>query len=184
MRRVVLTFGLLSGAVLSLMLLITALFRTQIGFDKGAVIGYTTMVAAFLMVYFGIRSYRDNVLRGPIGFGKAFQVGLLITVIASACYVATWEFVFYKLTPDFADKYAAAQMEQARASGATAEQLATQAQQMAKFKEMYSNPIVNVALTFLEPLPVALVMTLVCAGILSRGRGGVGGQVVGEPTTS
>ncbi len=184
MRRIVLTFGLLSGTVLSLMLLVTAIFRSEIGYDGGAIIGYTTMVVAFLMVYFGIRSYRDNVLKGPIGFGKAFQVGLLITVIASVCYVATWEFIFYKISPDFADKYAAAQMEKARADGASPAELAQQAQRMAKFKEMYRNPLVNVALTFLEPLPVALVMTLVCAGILSRSRGGIGPSVARAPTTT
>ena len=52
-------------------------------------IGYTGMVLAFLMVYFGVRSYRDNVAGGQIGFGRAFVVGLAITFVASACYVAT-----------------------------------------------------------------------------------------------
>ena len=41
---------------------------------------------------------------------------------------------------------------------------------MAEFKEMYKNPLVNIALTFLEPLPVGLVFTLVTAGVLSRKR--------------
>ena len=44
---------------------------------------------AFLMVYFGVKSYRDNVAGGRVTFGRALQVGLLITVLASACYVAT-----------------------------------------------------------------------------------------------
>ena len=35
---------------------------------------------------------------------------------------------------------------------------------------MYKNPLVNIALTFLEPLPVGLVFTLVTAGLLSRGK--------------
>jgi hypothetical protein len=41
---------------------------------------------------------------------------------------------------------------------------------MEKFAELYSNPAVNIAITFLEPLPVALVMALVSAGVLSRRR--------------
>ena len=41
---------------------------------------------------------------------------------------------------------------------------------MAAFKEMYRNPLVNIALTFLEPLPVGIVFTLVTAGVLSRKR--------------
>ena len=73
------------------MMLATIPFMDRIGFDKGEIIGYTTMVLAFLMVFFGIRSYRDTVLDGTIGFGRAFQVGILITLIASVCYVATWQ---------------------------------------------------------------------------------------------
>jgi hypothetical protein len=33
---------------------------------------------------------------------------------------------------------------------------------------MYKNPVFNVAMTFLEPLPVAVIVALVSAGVLSR----------------
>ena len=39
------------------------------------------MVLAFLMVFFGVRSYRDNVAGGHVTFGRAFKVGLLITLV-------------------------------------------------------------------------------------------------------
>ena len=64
MKRIVLTFGLIAGAILSVMMVVSMRFIDQIGFDKGEIIGYTTMVLAFLMVYFGVRSYRDDVRRG------------------------------------------------------------------------------------------------------------------------
>jgi len=35
-------------------------------------------------------------------------------------------------------------------------------------KEMLKNPLINAAMTFIEPFPVGLVMTLVSAGILRR----------------
>jgi hypothetical protein len=105
-----------------------------------------------------------------VTFGRALKVGLLITALASVCYVATWELVYYKLAPDFADKYAAYEVEKAKQSGATAEQVAVREKQMADFKEMYKNPLANIALTLLEPLPVGLVLTLVTAGVLSRKR--------------
>lgn len=174
MRKIVLTFGLIAGAVLSAMLLITLLFKDQIGFDQGAVIGYTSMVLAFLMVYFGVRSYRDTVAGGRLTFGRAFLVGLAITAVASVCYVATWELIYYRLAPDFGEKYAAYAVEKAKSEGATEAQVAEKAKQMAEFNEMYKNPLVNVAITFLEPLPVGLVFTLVTAGVLGRKpRGGL-----------
>ena len=41
---------------------------------------------------------------------------------------------------------------------------------MAAFAEQYKNPLINIAYTYLEPLPVALLFTLVSAGMLSRKR--------------
>ena len=168
MRKIVLTFGLIAGAILSVMMLVTIPFQDQIGFDKGAIIGYSTMVLAFMMVFFGVKSYRDNVAGGSVTFGRAFLVGILITLVASVCYVVTWQVIYYKITPDFMDKYSAYAMEQAKASGATEVQIATQKKEMAEFMEMYKNPFVNIAFTFIEPLPVGIVFTLVSAGVLSR----------------
>ncbi|HMI54925.1 MAG TPA: DUF4199 domain-containing protein [Gemmatimonadaceae bacterium] len=170
MRKIVLTFGLIAGAILSVMMLITLPFHDDIGFDKSLVIGYTTMVLAFLMVYFGVRSYRDNVAGGSITFGRAFTVGLMITAVASVCYVATWELAYPRLAPDYLDKYAAYTVEKMRKSGATDAQIAAKTKEMAEFKEMYKNPVMSIAFTFLEPLPVGILFTLVAAGVLSRKR--------------
>lgn len=172
MRKIVLTFGLIAGAVLSGMMILTVPFLDKIGFDKGEILGYTTMVAGFLMVFFGVKSYRDNVAGGVITFGRAFGVGLLITMLASACYVATWEVIYYKIWPDFGDKYAAHIVERARAGGATEAEIAATQQQMADFKELYKNPLINVGLTFLEPMPVGLAITLISAIALRRRKNG------------
>ncbi|MBA2627768.1 MAG: DUF4199 domain-containing protein [Gemmatimonadales bacterium] len=170
MRKIVLTFGLISGAILSAMMIVSMNFMDQIGFDRGEIIGYTTMVLAFLMVYFGVRSYRDNVAGGSVTFGRAFKVGLLITIVATLCYVATWEVFYYKFAPDFGEKYGAHLVEQARQSGATEAQIAAKRLEMKKFADAYRNPLVNIGYTFLEPMPVGLLAALVSAGLLSRRR--------------
>jgi hypothetical protein len=169
-KRIVLTFGLIAGAVLSVMMVVNVAFIDQIGFDRGEVIGYTTMVLAFLMVFFGIRSYRDHVAGGNIRFSTAFKVGILIALVASACYVATWEVIYYQVWPDFVDKYAAHAVEKAREAGATPQQVVAKAAEMARFRELYRNPFINAGITFIEVFPIGLVMTLVSAGILGRKR--------------
>lgn len=173
MKRIVLTFGLIAGALLSLMMVVNTAFIDQIGFDRGEVIGYTTMVLAFLMVFFGIRSYRDHVAGGNIRFGKAFTVGILIALIASACYVVTWQIIYYQMMPDFVERYAAHMLEKARKLGATQQELAAKAAEMARFRELYRNPFINAGITFIEVFPIGLVMTLVSAGILGRRRDAV-----------
>ena len=45
------------------------------------------MVLAFLLIFFGVRSYRDNVAGGRVRFGRAFAVGASIAAVASVCYV-------------------------------------------------------------------------------------------------
>lgn len=170
MKRIVLTFGLIAGAILSVMMLLTLPFHDQIGFDKGYIIGYTTMVLAFLMIFVGVKTYRDTEAGGKVTFGQAFKVGLLIMLVASACYVATWEIIYYKFTPDYLDKYAEYSIDKLKQSGASAEQVAAKAEEMAKFKVMYQNPLVNIAFTLLEPLPVGLLFTVIAAAVLSRKR--------------
>lgn len=170
MKKTVLIFGLIAGAILSAMMLATMPFMDTIGFDRGEIIGYTTMVAAFLLIFFGVRSYRDNVAGGTIRFGRAFMVGALIAMVASVCYVVTWQVIFYKVTPDFVEKYQAHLMEEARADGASEAELAEKRTQLDRFAEMYRNPAINAAITFVEPLPVGLLVALLSAGVLSRRR--------------
>ena len=139
-----------------------------IDFDKSEILGYTTMVMSFLAVLFGIRSYRENVAGGSITFGKAFQVGILIALLSCAIYVIGWEIVYYNLVPDFADKYASFTIETMRAKGESAAAIAAMETQMARFKELYKNPFINVAITFMEVFPVGLIVTLISAAILRR----------------
>ncbi|MEO6324765.1 MAG: DUF4199 domain-containing protein [Thermoanaerobaculia bacterium] len=168
MKKTVLTFGLISGAIVSAMFLLTMPFHDAIGFDRSMIVGYTSMVLAFLLIFFGVRSYRDNVAGGTVRFGRALAVGTLIGLVASLCYVAMWQVVYFNFMPDYLTKYQAHVLEKARANGESAEAIAKQKVEMEKFEKMYQNPAFNAALTILEPMPVALIVALVSAGVLSR----------------
>jgi hypothetical protein len=168
MRKIVLTFGVISGAISSLMMIALVTFGDRIGFDRGAVIGYTSIVLSFLMVFFGIRSYRDNIGNGQITFLKAFAVGTSITLISCICYVVTWEILYYNVFPDFWDKYGAHLVEKLRASGASPAAIQAKLQQVAKYKELYKNPLMNAVLTFIDPFPIGLGITVISAAVLRR----------------
>ena len=168
MKKIVLTFGLISGAIASAMMLITLPFHDALGFDRSLILGYTSMVLAFLLVFFGVRSYRDNIAGGTVRFGRAFAVGALIAVVSSLCYVATWEVSYFTFASDYMTKYQARELEKARAEGAREEALSLKKAEMDKMAVMYRNPAINAAMTLAEPLPVGLVIALVSAGVLSR----------------
>jgi hypothetical protein len=142
MKKIVLTFGLIAGVMISVLMDGSLLLANKIGSGHSMVLGYTIMVASFLLIYFGIRSYRENHLDGRISFGRAFACGILITLITTCCYVATWEVLYFNFIPHFMDSYFAAQS--------------------------YQNPLVNALYTFIEPLPVGLIITLASAALLRR----------------
>lgn len=168
MKKTVLTFGLIGGAIMAAMMFATLPFVDKIGFDKGVIVGYTTMVLAFMLVFFGIRSYRENVSDGHITFGRAFAVGILITLVVCVCYVVAWEIIYFKFMPDFVDKYSSYMIEKVRASGASQQAIDAQLQQMKDLKAMYDNPFINAAITFTEPFPIGLIVTLISAAILRK----------------
>src|SRR4051812_21595851 len=93
MKKIVIIYGLIAGAIVGTMLIITMpLYESgTLNFDNGELLGYTTMVVALSMVFFGVKSYRDNYSGGTITFGQGAKVGLLITLIASLIYAMSWE---------------------------------------------------------------------------------------------
>lgn len=174
MKKTVLTFGLIMGAVSSLMMVITIVFGENIGMRHSLVLGYTTMVLAGLLIFFGVRSYRDHVGGGRVSFGRAFAVGMLIVAISAVCYVATWELIRYQLAPGFTARLEteleADAVARARAKGGTPAEVEARVAEQRKMFENYRKLGFNAAMTFVEPLPVGLVIALVSAGVLSRRR--------------
>ncbi len=168
MKKTVLTFGLISGLMISVLMGGSLLLANKIGSGHSMILGYTMMVASFLLVYFGIRSYRDNNLAGQISFGRAFACGILIALITCICYVAMWEILYFNFMPHFMDSYWAAQIQRVQSSGLDPATIATQVAAIRHSAELYQNPLVNMAYTFIEPLPVGLLMTLISAAILRR----------------
>jgi hypothetical protein len=166
MKKVVLTFGLLSGAVVTALMFLTLPFAERIGFDRAVYVGYTTILISMLFVYFGVRSYRDNVLGGHMSFGAGVRAGLLITLISSACYVASWLVMYYGFMEGFGERYAAYIVESAQARGASQAEIDVALKQGRDAIAMLDNPLINAAVSFTEPIPVGLLVTLISATAL------------------
>ena len=165
MKKIVLTYGLISGVIGAALLLAHVPFMD--GGSKSLILGYTGIVLSSLLIFFGVRSYRENVGKGKISFGRAFAVGILIALISAVCYVAAWEVVYYS-SPGIVDHVFDKPIEEMRASGAPQAKIDEAAREAESFKKLYANPLVNVAFTFNEPFPVGLLITLISAGILRR----------------
>jgi hypothetical protein len=168
MKSIVITFGLISGAIAAVMMFATIPLVGRVSYEYLTVLGYTIFVACFLMVFFGIRSYRDNVGGGAVTFGKAFTVGILITLLSCAIYIISWEFIHHQFLPTFMDDYSSYMVEKTRAAGATQEELNQLIQENEQFKQWYKNPFIRFAMTLMEAFPVGLLITLISSLILKR----------------
>ncbi len=170
MKKVILTFGLIAGTILAALMvgMVPVCYSGAVDLDKSELVGYTSMVLAFVMVFVGIRSYRENNGGGAITFGRAFKVGILITLIACAMYVVAWEITYFNFVPDFGEKYAAHVIREMQTEGATAAAIAAKQKELIAFQKMYKNPLINVGFTLLEVFPVGLIVTLISAAILRK----------------
>ena len=164
MKKTILIFGLISGGIMAVMMFATLPFTDSAWLQSHSMfIGYTTMVLSFMLVFFGVRSYRENIGDGTITFGRAFAVGILITLISSVLYVVTWEIMYFGI-PSFGQKFMTMCVAHVKSSGASPEAIQTELNQL----KYLNNPFINSAMTFAEPFPVGLIITLISALILRK----------------
>lgn len=169
MKKVILKYGIIAGVITTSMMIISTTLHIQNPDSKGSeIIGFTGMFIAFIFIFLGIKNYRDKQNKGVISFGTAFKIGFLICLIASTMYVVTWMLESHFFFPDFMEKYATHAIEQAEKSGISADELAKTKEEMNNYVAWYKSPFLRIAMTYMEILPIGLVITLVSSLILKK----------------
>jgi len=172
MARIVLIFGLISGAIAAALMwiMLAAVNSGAIDLEHGSmayVTGYASMIISLSLVFFGVKSYRDN-NGGHITFLKGLQVGILIGLISAVCYAASWEVYYRTGGSNFMQEYSQKYVEHMKQNGATDDQIANAQIEMAKMTELYQNFFIRFGMTLMEILPVAIVVTLISAALLRK----------------
>ncbi|MFT3824305.1 MAG: DUF4199 domain-containing protein [Chitinophagaceae bacterium] len=169
MKKNVFIFGGLAGLIISTFMVCSiALCYHKEQYEGSMVIGYAAMLISFSFIFVGIRNYRNKYNGGVISFGKAFTIGLYISLIASTIYVLAWLVDYYMFIPDYMDKYAEHAIKQAQQKGVSAAEMSKTVEQMNGYKEAYKSPILVILFTYLEILPVGLVVSLISALLLKK----------------
>lgn len=169
MKKNILIFGLISGTIVSVFMGVSmVLCYNKNNYSGSMVLGYTMMLLAFAFVFVGIKNYRDKFNGGLISFGEAFKVGSLIALVASTMYVITWLIVYYNFIPDFMDKYSAHIINEAKAAKVSQADLDKQIAQMDSMKKIYKTPLGVILMTYLEILPLGLIVALISSLILKK----------------
>lgn len=167
MKKNVLVFGIIAGLVISAFMSISMIMASKnpnAEHGKSSmIIGYLAMLITFSLIFVAVKTYRDKQNGGIISFLQALKMGLLIALIASTIYVITWACVYNLYLPDFMDKYADSMIKAAKP-----EELQTVTAEAQKYKEMYKNPLWFAFFTYMEILPVGIIVSLITALLLKR----------------
>lgn len=163
MNNIIIKNGLFGSIIVSaLLVFVTMYMRANPEKEVSMMIGFAVMILAFFFVAMGIKQQRDA-NNGLITFGKAFMIGLWITLIISTIYVLVWLIILYNFFPNFAEHYTDMAIEKA-----SPEEVAKVTEEMNSFKEMYKNPIWVILFTYMEILPLGIVFSLISALILKK----------------
>jgi hypothetical protein len=167
MGRIIAVYGVISGVIVVLGMVINISVVSDHG-AMGMVAGYLSMLVALIFVFVGVKRYRDVHLGGVIGFGKAFGVGLGIGLVSALFYILGWEVYMWRTGGTFMTDYIAQSIEDMRAAGKPAAEIARFSSEIGAMAEQYKNPLFRMALTLTEILPVALLVSLVSAALLRK----------------
>lgn len=167
MGRIIAVYGVIAGVIVAIGMFINMNFIASHG-AMGMVAGYLSMLVALIFVFLGVKRYRDVDLGGVIGFWKALGVGLGIGLVASVFYILGWELYMWQTGGTYLTDYIARTVEDMRAAGTPAAEIAKFSADMGAMSERYKNPLFRMALTLTEILPVALLVSIVSAALLRR----------------
>jgi hypothetical protein len=167
--RIALKYGLIGGMILAGMVAtMMLLIGDTSDFEKGESVRYIFITAAFMMIYLGIREYRDKKMGGAITFNITFRTGLLITIIASACYAIAWLVYFNFIDESFTDRYTMFMTEKIKAGDKSPSEIENEITLFSENMSNYKKPGIMGLYTFLEVFPIGLVISVLCGLLMKR----------------
>lgn len=172
MTNIIFLFGTFAGLIViggMLAVIVSTGGQPEIE-DHSLIVGYAIMIVALSMIFFAVKRYRDVELGGVIGFGRAFMVGVGVSIVAGIIYCAVWEVYMAATNYTFMNAYADAMIAGERAKGATPEAISKLTAEMEQMKVQYLNPLFRIPMTFIEIFPVGVIVSLISAAILRNSR--------------
>ncbi|HMQ49985.1 MAG TPA: DUF4199 domain-containing protein [Saprospiraceae bacterium] len=154
MKKYSIRFGLYSAALLTILFALTwGIWGTSLGYRTSEWIGYLSMLVALSLIFFGIRTYKNEQLDGRISFGSAFKMGALTALIPALGFFL-YTIVFFKVAGQEFTDYALENMPQ------------EQKEQMAGNMELFLNPFFQGFIMFLTVFFIGLIIALISALLL------------------
>ncbi len=167
MKKVVLRYGLMSAVFSAIVFPISWMFiGEETHYTMGMVIGFSLMIIAFSTIFFAVARQREN-QGGSISFWRAFAIGMIITLMATAVYASSWA-ILTEVKPEIMDSIVNMEIDRVRAMDIPQEELNTRIEETTLMMTSYKNNLVyRLLITTTEIFPVGLLISLISGLILS-----------------
>ena len=167
MKNLALKYGSVSSAIMIFGVMLPLwIWGKEMDMIMGEVAGYSAMIIALTAIFFGIKSYKEQ-LNDPLTFKSAFAFGTFVNFIAALIF-GIFSFVLYQwLMPEFLPEYLEQSREAIRTNAElTSEQIETQLAELEAGKDLWLSPTFGGLLMFVTVFPIGLVVTMISSVIL------------------
>ena len=158
MKRYVLRYGLISGAIMIAIGLINwFFFADAIGYHASEIVGYASMIAGLMCVPLAIKYYRDQLNQGQASLKEGMKIGMGVSLIASIMMFFQTTIFFALAWDDFMAWYE---------RSVSQEEWAAAREQMATMPDYMFTPWFNGVLLFFTVLIIGFIITLISSLLL------------------
>lgn len=172
MKKITIKYGIIAGIIVATFMLLSMPLMTENpteNYDLAEILGYVSILLSLSTVFIAIKTFRDKFNEGKVKFGKAFLIGIYITLIAGAIYSLTFLIYFNFIDNSFVEHYTNNQLEVINKMEVTEAVKTEKIAEMKHQMELYTNPLVMFLVSlFVEYFPVGLLVSLVAAAILKK----------------
>ena len=166
MKKIVLTFGILSGLIIIIysaaVFLVFGEFSkmSDADFNKVEKLGYLRYIILLLTIIFAVLSFKKQ--NGGKGSFKQLFLAGFYTALVVGLLVGLMELVYIMMNPNFMQEYSARMETMLRQGGASAEKLASHRSEIESMKWM-ANPVGMGVFYFIETSVLGTVIAVLTA---------------------
>ncbi|MEM6685430.1 MAG: DUF4199 domain-containing protein [Bacteroidota bacterium] len=163
MNKTVLTYGMYSFILASILFSAALYFGYALAFKTHGIVGYLTMLASLSFVYFGVMYAKNNDLEGEIEFKRAFVIGFGIASFAAIAFGLIDAIYITNIHPNFAQLYIDHEFTVLEAQKLTETELYLAQAAIIKHGEVFENSILIFFVTLMIMLVIGTIVSLLSA---------------------
>ncbi|WP_298508040.1 DUF4199 domain-containing protein [uncultured Kordia sp.] len=168
MKNTVLKYGIYSFILASILFSSALYFGYALAFKTHGIIGYATITASLVFVYFGVKHYKNHDLDGEIDFKKAFTIGFGIASFAAIAFAVIDAIYISTINPGFSQDYIAHEIGLLETEKLTAAAMYIEKKSIALRSEVFESATIVFFVTLMMVLVVGTVISLLSALTLHK----------------